>query len=172
MQNNGAAPELRVDGQPTRSALIRFDLSALPPGSHVVSAELHLWTTGQDQLKGQGTVRVYRMLEGWDEGRQNGSAGSASWNERQSGVHWTTTGAEQPGSRQASALGDIPATASNSRYYFALPTALVQGWIDTPATNDGLALVAQSTGDSSAAFESRESSSQAHRPEMIVTYSP
>jgi hypothetical protein len=75
--NYGANPEMQVENrrgyqQPPdyweKDALVRFDLAAIPVGSHVVSADLclyyYLW---QDNDPEGRSLTCYRITSGWDE---------------------------------------------------------------------------------------------------------
>lgn len=68
----GAKSDLRVSNSET--ALIRFDLSALPPSlepEQVSHAALRLWV---DKLKSPGEFSVIHVLEDWDEAQVSGAA--------------------------------------------------------------------------------------------------
>lgn len=133
--------------------LLRFDLGLVPDGE-VSRAVLQLDTNSA--ALSQGEVVVYRVLEAWREGTGVGSAGATSWNERDVGLAWTAPGCG-PGSRDAVELVRFAPLAGNTGYVVELPADVVQGWLDEPATNAGLALVAEGTGAGDAVgFWSRE----------------
>jgi hypothetical protein len=123
--------------------LLRFDVSALTASApRVVAATLHLM--GDDGSLTNVTMTVHRLREAWTEGAQDNAAGIANWTERTSTASWSAAGAAPP-SRDASAMGTftyqtfMPETVS-------LEVATVQEWIDTPATNFGIAITATTVG--------------------------
>ena len=72
----------------TRRALIRFDLSAIPTGSQVVSASLQLFVV---RARDEHNLSLHRVLAPWGEGSSNGGdagigapaqAGDATWSHR------------------------------------------------------------------------------------------
>jgi hypothetical protein len=158
---------------PLRIGLLRFDLSAIPAGATVVSASLELWT-GNDPLDAQdGAVAQLRaVLEEWTEGNaMDGAAGAANFNQRKQGVSWATPGARPPSSANATVVAELTATEQFSPYAVALPTVLVQTWVDLPLTNFGLACsILVASGDSDVDFKASESDQLDRRPELTITY--
>jgi hypothetical protein len=168
-RNYGGASffNVRSDMISTFTGLVRF-APDLPPGAVVVAAELWLTTTGTALSGGQ--VEVYRVLEQWVEGTQSGSAGVANYLERLAAVLWLSPGCG-PGSRALSPVATFEPHATNTVYRVALPAALVQDWLDDPASNHGLALVADGTGiGDTVGFHSRESG--ADGPQLFIELAP
>jgi hypothetical protein len=152
--------------------LLRFDVSAIPPGATVQSASLELWT-GTDALD-QGTVQWHRVLESWTEGSGDGSgpAGVANYSQRVQGTAWATTGAASPGSSDATIVSELATHLNDTPYTFQLPASLVQAWVTSPASNFGMAAFVSQGVDSDTDFRSHEFSQADHRPELTVTYVP
>jgi hypothetical protein len=165
--NFGALEALRTADSPPATILLRFDLAGAPDGAIARAAALTVWTTdaGQDATR----VRIFRVFEDWDEGSEAGAAGAASWDLRAPGQAWTKAGCGV-GSRDAAARAEFEVDASSTRHEVALPTAVVQGWLDEPASNLGLALVATSGGGVEIA--SSQTSAPARRPALVVEWSP
>jgi hypothetical protein len=160
---NGASAELRTDGAPLRLALLRFDLSALPPGTQVVHAELVVTTTAAGALT-QGSTQIFQLLEPWTEGSGNGAADVANWTQRTAAAAWTTAGAASPGSRATAVASEFVPSANDTSYTVGLPASLVQGWIDAPASNDGVIFVNRNAADRSVLLVSSEGAAAAKRP--------
>jgi hypothetical protein len=150
----------------TAVALLRFDTSALCPGSTILNATLELDTT--DDNLGSGAVGVFTLLESWTEGNNAGSAGVANWSQRTAGAPWTNQGAGPPSSREDSLLVEFSPTATSEPYSVAIPATTVQTWLEKPTMNFGLAL-AISRGTSDVQFVSREGADAAKRPGLKVT---
>jgi hypothetical protein len=143
---------------------VRFDLSSL--SGTVANATMRI-TTSNAALS-SGTVDVYEVLEAWDEGTQVGAAGTANYGMRQSLAAWTSAGCGV-GSRGGAPVAELQPLATNTQYELALPAALVQGWIQDPTTNHGVALLTANSGTSTVTFFARES---AMPPELVVEIGP
>jgi hypothetical protein len=142
--------------------LLRFDLSSLPTTAAVMVGELRLATSNGAGTNSADPTRIYQVLEAWD-------ALGATYDLRSSGTPWTSPGVG-PGSRDTVILASFTPAAVATEYVIALPAAVVQGWVTSPATNFGLALV--DAGADDAAFCSSEHNTNAMRPELVVTYVP
>jgi hypothetical protein len=168
-QNHGRQNLLRMDHDPVRVGLLRFDLGAIPAGSTIVAAELEVTTVAVDGAFDMGgVIRLYPLREAWDEGSVENAAGTSSWMERQAGVAWSGAGATGA-SRVAEATGAITPVADDTAYTLELPAALVQGWLDDGATNFGWVLVAEEAMNDSALLVSREGA-EGKRPRLVVSY--
>ncbi len=167
-QNHGSDPTLRIDGDPLRHALIRFEVAALPANAIVHSVELHVFTTNGGALA-QGSIQVFRLLQGWAEGTGNGTDGTANWTERSDAAAWANVGAGVPGSREPTVLGEFSPSASNTRYVVTLPASLVQTWRADIASNDGVILVARNAGTLSGLLVSSNGPT-GKRPVLRVAY--
>jgi hypothetical protein len=162
----GSFFNVRTSAISTFTGLVRFAPDA-PPGAVVVAAQLWLTTTGA--ALGSGQVEVYRVLEQWVEGTQTGGAGVANHLERLAAVLWLSPGCG-PGSRALSPAATFEPRETNTVYRVALPAALVQGWLDDPTSNHGLALVAADSGMDTVGFHSRESG--ADGPQLFIELAP
>jgi hypothetical protein len=168
--NYGGSIEFNCDSNTLITGLVRFDLDSIPPGATVLSATLELWT-GTDPLS-DGTIELHRVLEDWREGNQDGATGDSSWNQRQPGVDWDVAGAYPPLSSTAGIEASLATSAADTPYSFALSPALVQGWVDAPASNNGLACIVSSGVDADSDFKSSESAFHERRPQLTIVYQP
>ncbi|HET7541199.1 MAG TPA: DNRLRE domain-containing protein [Polyangiaceae bacterium] len=149
------------------SALIRFNNVSLPAGSQVSAAQLTLtfenWWTGF-------TLRGYYVKNAWNAA----SSAPLGWLNRDTGLTWATPGVKGVGT-------DIVAGSSfsNSSWVgngdevktFDLDPAIVQSWIDNPATNQGVVLVNNESDDKYLRIYSSEDSVVSRRPRLSITYS-
>ncbi|GGA59855.1 hypothetical protein GCM10011507_09220 [Edaphobacter acidisoli] len=139
--NSGAISNLNVGGGYT--ALVQFDLSTLPAGTtaaQISKAVLRLYCNRVDTA---GTVSIAPVNGAWGE--------------------YSVTYASLP------ALGSAATTAQVSQagqYVTVDVTALVQGWVTSPATNNGVALTAATAA---VEFDSKENDLTGHAAELDVT---
>jgi glucose/arabinose dehydrogenase len=164
-----------------RRGLIRFELSAVPPGSVITSAVVQLTVI---KVPGFGAVSstfdLFRLTSGWSEGAQSGSsgasalAGESSWNARmESLLGWSAAGADSDRAAAASASTAVGAS-SGTAYSWTSPgiVADVQFWVDHPSLNAGWLLKSESesTFRSVRGFAARENGSGAGT--LQVGYTP
>lgn len=125
---------------------LRFDVSAIPPGAVIDSAELRLYL---DDWNGTSpyTVQVYSLNAGWVE----------------RGITWNN----QPAPFE---LIDTRAITPSAGYKaWILDTDLVQEWVDGVLSNDGLVLVPGPALGWDLTFNSREAKSD--WPLLVIGYS-
>jgi hypothetical protein len=138
--------------------LMRFDLSSIAATAVVTGAELHIWT---DYDPG-AAVTLYPLLESWTES-------STTWNDRSTGVTWSTAGAAPP-SRGTNAVGTVTPSTASTEYTIAISTATVAGWVAQPGTNFGLAFV--TTDSDGTRFSTRDHATTTRHPFLRVTHAP
>ncbi|HKB02224.1 MAG TPA: DNRLRE domain-containing protein, partial [Gemmataceae bacterium] len=182
--SNGAGQHLYVGktgltaGEKVRRAVLQFDLSAVPAGSTINSAQLTLHVSRPNN--GAQTVEVHRLTAAWGEGSSNAApggegdgaqatTGDATWLHRFfNSQMWATPG------------GDFAATASASQSINAIGgynwtggglSADVQQWLSNPTTNHGWILLGnESASQTAKELESRESLTAANRPTLTIDY--
>ena len=113
-------------------ALVKWDVSAIPPGSRILSAELTFWVTGA--ATGPG-YRIFDVRRAWEESEVTWRRG------------WQVAGLQGDGDRGTRPLGALGTTPTG---FATLPlndlgVALVQSWVNAPAANFGIVFVAVST---------------------------
>ncbi len=164
--NFGRSATLLADGDdPSGSgndlaSLIRWDLSSIPLGSTVHTAEVKIEVFN---VSG-GVYDIYEMKRDWFETE-------ATWNVYSPGNAWEAPGASGPGDRGSSILGALTAGSLGS-YKVILNAdgiAVVQGWVNTPSSNHGLIIANSSTTDG-LDFRSSEYSTASQRPRLTVRY--
>ncbi len=163
----------------TRRALIRFDLSGIPPGSQVLSASVQFFVV---RARDTHDLSLHRVLAAWGEGASNGGdagvgapaqPGDATWSHR----FWPTTAWARRG-------GDFVARASATRAVgfgpasHTIPStpalvADVQGWLQSPASNHGWMLIGDDAGQQNAKrLASRHAGSPSARPTLVLSVQP
>lgn len=136
-----------------RRSLLRFDLSTVPGGAVVQSAELQLYV----KTEGQG-FRMYRMLTSWDEG----TVTYASLGNR----HFAPDGTDA----EATINSSWPGVDTYTGYIsVSIPAATIQDWIDGVMANHGWLMVASHADDGQREL-TRESDSIAYRPRLAISY--
>ncbi|CAN5874336.1 hypothetical protein BH18ACT11_BH18ACT11_00830 [soil metagenome] len=157
--NNGTATSLKVDGDDPDPgggdlyAGIRWDLSQLPSGATVTSASVTLNITNPSPQ----TYGAHELKKTWNEGQ-------LSWNQAATGTPWATAGAKGATDRGAQIASLTPTNIAP--YSFSLPASVVQGWLSTPSSNNGIVL-AHTTNYDGFVFDTREG---AQPPKLSVTY--
>lgn len=124
--------------------LIKFDLAGLAGRKVTGNVSLQLYLT--DGVPG-GT-QILRLRES----KSNWSEATTTWNNIPGGMPTGTLGSVDLDSQSVT-------FNSNPRdITFTIPASVVQGWIDSPSTNQGLSLISNSAGGSNdLLFGSRES---------------
>lgn len=153
---------LRMDGIGTtrRSALLKFDLSAIPMGAQVEAAELRLHVI-EDSSE---TYPLYEVLRPWTED----GAGWFSWDGTNA---WASPGAEGAADRGDVVLATIgPVSAGPVTVPLnAEGVARVQQWVDGSRPNNGFIFQDYSRTDE-LSIADRETTEVTDRPALVVTY--
>lgn len=164
--NFASAATILVDGDDPGntgrdlSTLIKWDVSAIPPGSAVKSAQLKLNVVDVSSL----TYECYEMKRAWSESQ-------ATWNQYATGAAWQTPGALGTSDRGSTALGTITGSTSGAHTLTlnAAGLALLQTWINTPSANRGL-VISDSANWDGCDLTSSEGATPTLRPQLTVTY--
>lgn len=176
---NQLAPDT---GAPARMrALLRFDLSALPVGATITSAQLSVTV-----VRVPGAVEppaslfeLHRVLKEWGEGAKGGLTGTAAgpgeatWMApKHPSPEWTSPGASDD-TDVSTAVSSSVAIDGLGSYTFASTAALVtdvQNWVADPAANFGWMMksAAENLQQSARRFASRESVTD--KPTLTVNY--
>jgi hypothetical protein len=142
--NYGAKTLLDVDGA-TQATYIQFNLSSIPTGAAVSQATLKLYVNA---VTTAGSFEVYSVNGTWAESTLTYDLAPALGSVIDSNVPLTT--------------------AAKNQYILINVTSTVQGWVNTPSSNNGLALVA--IGTFNAAFDSKENTTTSHPPELDIVF--
>lgn len=152
----GAELEIIQDVDPAdpdeRRSLLAFDLSSIPDGAVIQSAELQLYVN----TEGQG-FNMYRMLTSWNEAVTYASLGNR---------HFAPDGTDAEATINAS----WPGVDGYTGYItVTLPASTIQNWIDGVVVNNGWLMIA-SHPDDGQRERTREWSTVAERPRLTVNY--
>ena len=165
-----------------RRALLQFDVSAIPAGSTVTSAELRVYVN-REKLFGED-ASVHRVTGSWGEGGSIGGThensggqgapaepGEVTWLHRGfDAVRWTTPGGDFV--QTASATVFLQGRGAHSWSSEEL-AADVQTWLDDPSANAGWVLIGNEEADQTAKrIASREDKDPERRPMLVVEFLP
>ena len=148
----------------TTRALFNFPaLSQVPAGSQVLDAHLKVWQE-QTYTGTSGAVYELHALTKAFTGTQ------ATWNSAATGTAWSTAG----GDYNATADGTVSGLTDDPNRQNFDATSIVQGWVNTPTTADGLMLKLSSELSTApqehTLFASPATSIPALAPTLVVTY--
>jgi hypothetical protein len=140
------------------TTLISWDISSIPPGSRVVSAELTWWVTG----KLVGPAQVYHLRTPFEETE-------ATWKTPGGGRSWTVQGAQGDGDRGTRPIATLePAKTGFST--IPMNVDALQEWINGKQATFGILVAGPEANEWN--LDSRESAVQDRRPKLTVTYIP
>ncbi|HUY03593.1 MAG TPA: DNRLRE domain-containing protein [Rhodocyclaceae bacterium] len=159
-KNYGADTSLAIQNNHAE-ALVQFDLSSLPAGSKILSAQFSLY----HQSGGNDTVSAFGLTQSWTEGTGAGDSG-ATWNTYDGSHSWAAAGGDyDPAAGNAIALPAINTWATWDL------TAWTSAWLAGIQPNYGIVLVATSGGLNSF-VSSDEPSNITQRPKLDVSFLP
>ena len=138
--NSGAISNLNVGGGYT--TLLKFDLSLLPAGTTPAKVSRAVLRLYANRVTTPGLIAYAPVTGAWGE--------------------YSVTYSSLPAVGSAAGLFSV----SQAGAFLAVDvTSLVQGWIGSPATNNGIALTA---GTAMAAFDSKENDQTAHAATLDI----
>lgn len=159
--NFGTNTNMQVSEFPTgRNGLVRFDLSSIPQGATITSAELKLRVTAVGSSGSEKYYGLHRVLTNWDE----------------TTVTWNTPGSTL-GTNFAllpSAINTSAITGANAFTKFNVTTD-VSGFQNSLFSNFGWRILwsFNASGSSNTAdFATKENGSAGHRPSLQVNFTP
>ena len=164
-------------GTPERRIVLRFDVSSIPSGSVVKSANLRLYCrTIVSPTNLAKTIKAYYVMEPWVEGTMSGTgtANGTTWTKRDATSNWSAAGgyaywSTVLGTAREEASGASPLPGGFREGWVAIDlTAMVQAWVDQAYANYGILLRSESSSDI-IDFDSRESTSGT-APKLVVVY--
>jgi hypothetical protein len=143
-KNYGATTLLDVDGT-SRITYIQFNLASIPATASVSQATLKLYV---NSVTTAGSFNVDYLNSAWAEGTIDAS------------------NAPPVGATIASDVSIT--TADTNQYILVNVTSAVQAWLDGSETNNGIALVANSSFN--ATFDSKENTATSHPAELDIAF--
>ncbi len=161
--NFGHREVMMVHGGGVRCALLRFDLSTLPPMEDIYRAQIELYVEWKKNSFPHKTG-VHRVLRPWDE-RQR------TWHMAARGQPWGTAGCDDPITDRAAKATDTRTVSRAKRWEVFDVTPLVREWVKDPERNYGVMLNGVSE-DSPAeySFLTAQSGRTELRPILRISY--
>jgi hypothetical protein len=142
--NYGAATLLDVDGA-SQTTYIQFNLASIPATASVSEATLKLYVNSVTKA---GSFNVDYVNGAWSESKIDAS--------------------NAPPLGAAIASNVNVTTADKNQYILVNVTSAVKAWLDGSETNNGLALVANSSFN--ATFDSKENTTTSHPAELDIAF--
>jgi hypothetical protein len=163
-----------------RRGLLRFDLSGIPQGSRITSAELKLT---QLRARAGHVITVHKVLASWQAAASTAGdfgqgttalPGDVTWSHRS---HPTQPWAQRGGDHvaQASTAVNVSATSTFTYTWPSTPQFLadVQSWVDQPASNHGVILIGDEVNSYGAKrFAGAEFDDAEVVPMLVVDWTP
>lgn len=150
-----------LDGFPTRNGvLLRCDVTAIPPGTTVLGAELETRIFNASPQ----AYSMHGLLVPW-------TSSQATWNVRMSNVPWSIPGARHEGVDIATPPVGLLASTTTGTITHPLNAAgvdMVQRWVDDPTSNHGLAIHDYENRDG-LDFRGVDAANVSERPALRVT---
>lgn len=163
-------------GSVKRRGIIRFDLTAIPPGSTITAVTLTMSVSRS--AGGTQPVALHRALSSWGEGTSDAGAeegsGAASKPNDATWIHrffpdtfWINAG----GDFAASASASTNAGSSSVSWSTSQMIADVQSWVNNSGANFGWVLKGnESAARTAKRFDSRNHPTPSRQPLLSVTY--
>ncbi len=164
--NYGTANILLADGDDPynsgkdSSAVLRWDVSAIPADASVTSVTLRVYVTDGST----NTYSVYPLERDWSES-------SVSWNVAATGVSWQAAGAKGADDRGSTAVA-TQRKSSPGALTVGLNVAgvsMVQNWVSDPSQNQGI-IVASSSNTDGLRIASSDHATVSYRPQLTINY--
>lgn len=165
--NHGSETELWVDGDDPvdsgrdASILLKWDLSSIPTDAVIQSATITFDVINDSD---EENYQFFQLKRDWDESR-------ATWRNYKNRTRWETDGALGSNDRNTTVLG-VVGTYSTGSLDIPLNSdglALVQSWVDTSTSNNGL-VISNTDNSDGLDVSSSEASTPADRPKLTLTY--
>lgn len=134
-------------------ALVQFDLSSIPAGSTINSADLELYATAKDTSADNVTENIQRITASWTEG-------GATWNNMNANFDAAVSGTFSPGTT----TGVFKTSTSL--------VSLVQAWVNGTYSNYGMMIKdpTESTANTAWTYATKENATTANRPILRINY--
>ncbi len=160
--NYAWADSLKVGYKQTLAGLLQLDVSSIPQGASISSAELQVYAMGW----GGANIGIgaYALL-------RNADSGQATWNQASTGQAWGVPGCNDANTDRHGTAESTVATSGINKWYSFDITSLVQQWVSGAFDNNGVLLRQTTTAAYAFLFASSERTDGSLRPRLVVTYS-
>ena len=163
--NYGTLWPLWLRSGDVKAALIRFELSLLPPGAQVERAELGVYWDFRSNTANM-PVSAHRVLRPWVDTE-------ATWQRARLGDDWGTAGCNSTVIDRQSVSDDtqeLGSKGAGDRWYYFDVTDMARYWLEHPDENHGLILKTGGTSSVEYRLESSDSWNRDCRPKLSVYY--
>jgi len=161
-----------------RRALLRADLTSLPPGTTVLGVTLELTVDRSGGNLGDSPFTLHRLNQDWGEGTVDGpsaggfggapDSGDATWSFNFfNSSPWDSPGADFVST--ASAEANAGQAGSVAMWTSQGLAADVQRWLDDPSSNFGWLIKSTQEGEQQIVKRFRSSQASSSRPKLVVT---
>lgn len=189
--NYGQNEVLNLSRDGGNNPLLRFDLTAVPTNSQVISATLSLYNTTPGECDADGSapryVALHQVSRSWDEGNQmdspidspgdHGATGDYAvqyYTGQGTDVAWGERGMQAGSDYAAAAEGNVGVV--NAGWYTWDVSELVSAWVHGDTPNDGVTLRDLSgyavNNCDWRDFVSSQGANASQRPKLSVVYNP
>jgi Tfp pilus assembly protein PilX len=154
----------------TRRTLLRFNLSIIPSGQRIQTAQLRIASTAMaNPTAAAKTIWAHALVEPWTEGVTVTPGSGVTWLTRDGLLPWTLMMRPTAAALAAEELTGIspPPWTFTTGWLSWNVKGLVQEWVDGLTPNNGLVLVSTVRDDPT--LVSREGTS-GQRPQLVITY--
>ncbi len=125
-------------------SIFKFDIAAAIPANAVVSAATFKAYAPPASARASGNHRLHTITSDWDS--------TATWNNRKTGVPWTTAGGDISSNSAYSSSSPTAVQALSTWFTFPAPLAAVQGWVNGTLPNYGFLLATDSGAPANQAY--------------------
>ncbi|GEM_PF-1786638 len=157
--NFDASRTLRVSGNGSAVALLRFDLSAVPPDAEILNAKLELYVDASAQ---NSSLNAFEIARPW-------TSKEADWWKAQHGYPWGIAGCNDPATDRLSVPFATVAMTPGKGWRSIDVTEAVRRWV-AGQENNGLVLRGQGSNSATYSFLSSEHTSSTGHPKLTIKY--
>jgi hypothetical protein len=162
----GNTDTVNLNASSSQRGFFHFDLSTIPAGSVIDSVKLQTYVTHKESDDTAGyLVSVNRVTNEWNEAY-------LTWNQRVSGVNWSTAGGDYESTAVCSTLGLGNSTGLKTIAEGVKFAQLVQRWLDGTTPNYGVIVMHSGTSGGQRSLANRESYADSYKTRLVVTYTP
>ena len=148
-------------------ALLQFDLSTVPAGADIVSAELVLWMYNDGPGK-DVRLNLHRITRNWQEGTTGYNDNGATWNKYDGVNNWNNQGGDYDNNIESSIIVNL-----QNQYYSWDVTNLIKNWNNGVYPNYGILLKGEDESSDiqmRKRFRSSKYGTVSQRPKLIINY--
>ncbi|MFV5997498.1 DNRLRE domain-containing protein [Streptomyces sp. NPDC056231] len=141
--------------------LLKFPELGIPSTARVLDAKVRLWGTQTTFSNAGGSYELRPLTKDFDET-------TATWVKANTTTNWTTAGGDY-----GTAVADTaPAMSNDPARHDWNVTSLAQGWVTTPASQQGVVIkmADEAASQERSIFLSSEATEERLRPRIVVTY--